>query len=400
MTIYAEKRKGRLTGTFMVEVTEGRARMKARAKSMAEAKQIERDMKRGLWAKPQATDTIRETLLTLRQLILKAKLERPKAKNSWRVQNELEYVETLLGADKPVEEIGSQTLRDLAKQIVANRECSNATANRYVYALMGLLSWARSQDLVQRAPVFTKLDEGDSKRTRWLTEAQEAQVCAWLGRHGRDAESLCVTILGASGMRSGELCGLTPEQVDVDAEMVTLWDQKDGTGEEGIPLDRDLAMRLKATLVAGRMPTKAVLLKWFKKAAKACGIPVGRGKEGVVIHSLRHSTATRLIQAGVNPAEVQAYMRHKSWATTQRYVKITGEQKRKALETLRKAGEACASNAGQNMRGNFNDQRETVSQALENDECFQEHGAQGRNRTTDTAIFSQSTTGKPKGQKA
>lgn len=351
MTIYAEKRKGRLTGTFMVEVTEDGKRMKARAKSMAEAKHIERDMKRGQWSAPKATDTKAEGL-TLRDLILRAKLERPKAKNSWRVQNELEYVESLLGADKPVEEITSKVLTDLAKRIVAERECSNATANRYVFALMGLLRWGREQDLMQRAPVFNRLDEGNNKRTRWLTEAQEAQVCAWLGEHGREVESLCVTILGASGMRSGELCGLTPEQVDVDAEMVTIWDQKDGSGEEGIPLDRDLAVRLRATLEADLMPTKAVLLKWFKKAAKACGIPVGRGKDGVVVHSLRHSTATRLIQAGVNPAEVQAYMRHKSWATTQRYVKITGEQKRKALETLRKAGEACASNAGQNMRGN------------------------------------------------
>ena len=352
MTIYAEKRNGKITGTFLVEVTENGSRLKARAKSMAEAKQIERDMKRGLWAKPKDTNTIREALLTLGTLILKAKLERPKAKNSWRVQNELEYVETLLGADTPVESITSKSLTDLAKRIVADRECSNATANRYVFALMGLLRWGREQDLVQRAPVFNRLDEGNNKRTRWLTEAQEAQVCAWLGEHGREAESLCVAVLGASGMRSGELCGLTPEQVDVGAEMVTLMDQKDGSGEEGIPLDRHHAEALKALLQQGRMPTKAVLLKWFKKAAKACGIPVGRGKDGVVVHSLRHSTATRLIQAGVNPAEVQAYMRHKSWATTQRYVKITGEQKRNALDMLRKGSEAYASKAGQNMRGN------------------------------------------------
>lgn len=338
MTIYVEKRKGKVTGSFIVEVTQDGERMRARAKSMDEAKRIQRDMERGRWAKPEATDTIREALLTLRQLILRGKLERPKAKNSWRVQSELEYVETLLGADMSVEEIGSQTLRDLAKRIVKERGCSNATANRYVYALMGLLSWARSQDLVQRAPVFTKLDEGDSKRTRWLTVEQERQIIDWLNDHERTFEGWCVRFLARTGLRSGELCSLTYEQVDVDAEMITLLDQKDGTGEEGIPISKDDAIQLRFMLQCSYMPTKAVLLKWFKKAAKACGIPVGRGKDGVVIHSLRHSTATRLIQAGVNPAEVQAYMRHKSWATTQRYVKITGEQKRKALETLRNAG--------------------------------------------------------------
>lgn len=352
MTIYAEKRKGRLTGTFMVEVTEGGARMKARAKSMAEAKQIERDMKRGQWSAPKATGTIREALLTLRQLILRAKLERPKAKNSWRVQNELEYVESLLGANKPVEEITSKVLTDLAKRIVAERECSNATANRYVFALMGLLRWGREQDLVQRAPVFNRLDEGNNKRTRWLTQEQEEQIVGWLKDHGRPFEALCVRVLGQTGMRSGELCSLTLDQIDAKGGMLTLIDQKDGTGEEGIPIEPEMAATLWYCIEAGAMPTKAVLLKWFKKAAKACGIPVGRKKDGLVVHSLRHSTATRLIQAGVNPAEVQAYMRHKSWATTQRYVKITGEQKRNALEALRKGSEAYASKAGQNMRGN------------------------------------------------
>jgi integrase len=380
MSIYAEKRNGKLTGSFVIEVTEDGKRMKARAKSMAEAQAIEKDMERGRWAKPEATHTIRVTLLNLGDLILKAKLERPKAKNAWRVQNELEYVETLLGADREVETIGSKDLTELAKRIVAERKCSNATANRYVYALCGLLTWARSQDLVQRAALFTKLDEGNNQRTRWLTVAQEAQVVQWLLDHGRPAEAHCTAILGRSGLRSGELCSLTLDQVDVGAEMVTLMDQKDGTGQEGVPMVRADCEAIVHMLKAGTMPSKAVLLKHFKRAAKACGLPVGRGKDGVVIHSLRHSTATRLIQAKVNPAEVQGYMRHKSWATTQKYVKITGEQKRNALEVL--------ANAGQNMRGNLTPQRETVSGAGEKHEQYQVVGAQGRNRTTDTAIFS------------
>lgn len=344
MTIYAEKRRGKLTGSFVIEVTEDGQRMKARAKSMDEAKRIERDMERGKW-KPKAQEAPQRVYTSLRSLILNAKVNRKKKKNSWRVQGELEYVETLLGADMDVEAITSEVLTNLAKRIVEDRQCSNATANRYVFALCGLLTWGRSKDLVVRAAVFEKLDEGDNKRTRWLTVAQEAQVVQWLLDHGRTAEGHCVAFLSRSGMRSGELCTLKPEQVDVDAEMVTLWDQKDGTGEEGIPMVREDCLTLRQLLVDGSMPSKATLNKWFKKAAKACGIPVGRGKDGVVVHSLRHSTATRLIQAGVNPAEVQSYMRHKSWATTQRYVKITGQQKRNALGTLL--------NVGQNMRGIF-----------------------------------------------
>lgn len=380
MSIYAEKRNGRLTGTFIVEVEEDGRRMRARAKSMAEAKQIERDMQRGRYEDPKS---IRVTFLSLRELIQTAKVQRPRKKNSWRVDGELEYVEGLLGADRDVETITSQVLTDLAKRIKTERGCTNATANRYVYALCGLLTWARAKDLMVRAPVFEKLDEGNTKRTRWLTQEQEDQIVQWLRDHDRHNEALCVLVLGQTGMRAGELCSLKADQIDPEGEMVTLLDQKDGTGEEGIPLSADLADQLRSLAWLGLIPSKAVLLKWFKKAAEACGFPVGRGKDGLVIHSLRHSTATRLIRAGVNPAEVQSYMRHKSWATTQRYVKITGEQKRKALETLR--------NAGEMVRGISATFRENVSQAVENSEQFQGFGAQGRNRTTDTAIFSPST---------
>jgi hypothetical protein len=60
MSIYAEKRNGKLTGSFVIEVTEDGKRMKARAKSMAEAQAIQKDMERGRWAKPEDTHTIRE----------------------------------------------------------------------------------------------------------------------------------------------------------------------------------------------------------------------------------------------------------------------------------------------------------------------------------------------------
>lgn len=380
MSIYAEKRSGRLTGTFIVEVEEDGNRMRARAKSMAEAKQIEKDMQRGRWEAPADPKSIRVTFLSLSELIKTAKLQRPRVKNSWRVDRELEYVESLLGADLDVEKIASGTLTDLAKRIVVERGCSNATANRYLYALCGLLSWARAKDLMVRAPVYEKLDEGNSGRTRWLTQEQEHQIMKWLHQNGRTAEAVCVEVLGQTGLRSGELCSLKLDQIDTMGGLITLMDQKDGTGEEGVPIDPRTASLLAETIFRGQMPSKTVLLKWFKKAAKACGLPVGRGKDGLVVHSLRHSTATRLIRAGVNPAEVQSYMRHKSWATTQRYVKITGEQKRKALETLR--------NAGENLRGISGSQRETVSTGQRKAEEYQVFGAQGRNRTTDTAIFS------------
>ena len=394
MPIYAEKRKGRLTGSFVIEVTEDGQRMKARAKTLDEAKQIEKDMLRGRWAKPEAKPEA--SYVSLRDLILKAKFLRPKGKKANWTFRELEYVETLLGADIDVESITSKRLGQLALEIVADRQCKPATANRYVYALMGVLSWGRSQDLVTRGAVFKRLDEGDTTRTRWLTVEQEELVVDWLMANGRVVEACCVVALSLTGMRSGELLSLRADQIDYEAGFITLEDQKDGTGQEAVLIDTLVARQLYHYALGGQLPSPKTLLKYFKQAAKACGIPVGaRGKDGVVIHSLRHSTATRLVQHGVNLAEVKDYMRHKSMATTMRYVKITGQQKRNALETLR--------NAGQKVRGIFDEKGALVAQEANIDTKIREEdqivGSLSRTRTCDHSINSHYTPSNDKEKK-
>ena len=384
MSIYAHKKNGKITGTFIVDVTVDGERMKARTKTMEEAKRIERQMLRGRWAPEGEADS---SVVTLRQLIKHAMLHRKRKKTSERIQGDLEYIEGLLGADQDVNQITSAMLTKLAHDIVADRKCSNASANRLIYSLMGLLTYGREADLVLRSPVFKKLDEGDTKRTRWLTFEEQAQLTEWLRVNKHEVIADCVEALGQTGMRKGELLNLTPEQIKPDQSMITLLDQKDGTGEEGIPIEPELAKRLKGYLEASQMPSGDVLLDYFKKAAEAIGLPVGgRGKTGVVIHTLRHSTATRLIQAGVNPAEVQGYMRHKSWATTQRYVKITGSQKRNALETLIKGGEKRGGDSVYLVSNVPSGASEGVKKHEEN----QIDGSLSRTRTCDHSINSQS----------
>lgn len=49
-------------------------------------------------------------------------------------------------------------------------------------------------------------------------------------------------------------------------------------------------------------------------------------------HSFRHSKATHLLQAGMNIIYVRDFLGHSSVKTTETYVRMDGEQKRKALE--------------------------------------------------------------------
>lgn len=58
--------------------------------------------------------------------------------------------------------------------------------------------------------------------------------------------------------------------------------------------------------------------KAFAQVLRSCGI-----RKKVSIHSLRHSYATHLIEAGLNLRNVQEQLGHASPDTTARYVRMT-----------------------------------------------------------------------------
>ena len=59
-----------------------------------------------------------------------------------------------------------------------------------------------------------------------------------------------------------------------------------------------------------------------------------RLKKNITPHSLRHSYATHLIEAGIDLIEVQKYLGHHSILTTVRYTHLTGQTKHHAIERI------------------------------------------------------------------
>lgn len=68
----------------------------------------------------------------------------------------------------------------------------------------------------------------------------------------------------------------------------------------------------------------------FRRAKIAAGI----NKRGVSVHTLRHSYATHLLEAGVNLRVIQKYLGHSNIETTMIYLHLTSKGMEDAYQII------------------------------------------------------------------
>ena len=77
----------------------------------------------------------------------------------------------------------------------------------------------------------------------------------------------------------------------------------------------------------GERLTESALSWMVRSAFRAAGIE-GERERGALVHALRHTFATRLIENGTSAVALMELLGHKSLATTQNYVKASGRELR------------------------------------------------------------------------
>ena len=87
-------------------------------------------------------------------------------------------------------------------------------------------------------------------------------------------------------------------------------------------MSRDLFPRLGAIGDQRRTATVPMDARGLQKAFQGAVQEVGLNKPASV-HSLRHSWATHLLEAGINLRLIQAWLGHNSPTTTMRYTHLT-----------------------------------------------------------------------------
>lgn len=333
MTIYAERRRGKLTGRWVIEVTKDGSRIRRVRQDLMTARAIEARLAAGECV-PEAEAT---TVYTLRWLVSQSARIWDGMRDDQSARR-LVIIANLLGLDTDIATIRRPQLTALKDRLVAMPPKSGRTVktgetiNRYLSAISAALRWAHTEEKLTAMPSIPWASVKEFVAV-YYTETEERAVVQYLLDHDLERFALIVRVLATTGLRIDELLSLKAGSVREGWIMVGQIDRRTKNGTVGTtPISEALEPRLVA-LIAEGMPSYRQVLETLRGACVACGIDPKKTP-----HKLRHTAATRLTSAGVPTATVMSFLRHKSIKTTLKYAHVEDRAVKQAAEVLQTRG--------------------------------------------------------------
>ena len=233
----------------------------------------------------------------------------------------LSGIEKILGDDFQMKDFDYQTMSKLVNHF-QEKGNTGATINRKVDTLMKLLKHAKKLKVISEIPEAPRFRETKG-RMRFFDKSEEALIVSRFEHFGLIQEMHLTHFLLYTGARVGEALAIEKRDVDRNRKIVSLWETK-ADEPRSVPITKPVEEAAKwcERNIDGKnlfdIDYYAYRRSWdrVRDALGATEDP------GWVIHTLRHTTASRLVQAGVDLRRVQVWMGHKSIKTTLRYAHL------------------------------------------------------------------------------
>jgi len=260
-----------------------------------------------------------------------------RTKDREKVRRRLHKALEFFGADTPLESIKAKDVASYRDWLVASGKAPG-TVNRYLANLKTLFKMAQEEwEVVDMVPRIKLLKEAEH-RLRFFSEQELETVLEHLREAGKDDLADLYEVLVDTGMRLGEALGLTSANVDLEQGVITLYGDQVKSGKvRAIPMtDRVreiLQVRLADGTGDGRHPfrmSKFHVSHTMQDTLKK----VGLYGDGLCVHSLRHTFASRLVQKGVPLYTVKDLLGHQSIQMTERYSHLRRDDLGNAIQLL------------------------------------------------------------------
>lgn len=243
---------------------------------------------------------------------------------------------------KPPDQVSDEELRQYFVYLTHERKLARSTCTGALCAIKFLYQYT----LKRPWPLLDLMRPGRVKKLPVVLGIEEVQ--AILGQVVQPRYRVCLTLIYACGLRISE--GVAIQVTDVDSNrMQLLIRSAKGNKDRYVPLPKLLLPQLRQFWLSHRHPVY-VFPKGHRggpdpqadgpmntdpvgKAFRAARLESGVTKAATV-HTLRHSWATHLLEAGVPLPVIQQWMGHASLRSTMLYTHLTQRIEASALDKL------------------------------------------------------------------
>ena len=254
--------------------------------------------------------------------------------------------------DKPPDEITEEELRQYFLYLTNGKGVS---ASAFRGALCGI-KFFYQYTLKREWPTLDLVRPAKEKKLPVVLSVEEVHQV--LGCVRRRHYRVCLTTIYSCGLRLQE--GVHLQVADIDsARMLVHVRRGKGAKDRYVPLPRRTLDLLRGYWTAHRNPTwifpttrpadvfslaaatRSMEVSSVQRALKAAVVESGLHKPATV-HTLRHSYATHLLEAGVNLRIIQAYLGHSSPTSTAIYTHLTRKVEDRAAKAINRVMDSLA----------------------------------------------------------
>lgn len=251
-------------------------------------------------------------------------------------------------AEKPLREITTGDVENLVLRPMVEAGKSVAHISQALNLVSVVWNMAADMGLTKgENPVSrVKKPQRDDKRDRFLNKTEAADLLVALNELSLDSHDV-VLLSVFSGLRVGECLKLTWTDVNLDEGVIFVKDTKVTRNRHAYVTAeiRDMLTRRRAEAGAksafvfgfdGRADRYHLVHKDFSQAVQDLGLNEGvsDSRQKVVIHTLRHTFASWLVQMGTPLYTVSKLMGHSSLRMTERYAHLAPDTQKAAAMDL------------------------------------------------------------------
>jgi integrase len=235
--------------------------------------------------------------------------------------------------DIPIGKIDEDVVRALIRKLDGSG-AQPATVNRYLACLKTLLRHMRQMW------EHIKLKKERKGRIRVVSRDEETEALRLLrSKVGAKAQYYTevadlVEVLVDVGMRLSEALRLEYIDVDFKANLISIWINK-GEKPRSVPMTKRVRSIMEARKLANKVKPFKITVDQAERAWQWVRLEMGlQDDKEFVLHALRHTCASRLVNNSVDLYVVKEWLGHSTIQVTEKYAHLSPHKLKDAADTL------------------------------------------------------------------